>query len=210
MMRLKLLAAQAGVFFADVAVVWIAKPGFSESPPAGFVPIPDSANCSAGNLMSVGSDSTGGWFVLQSIGSIACKSTAGQSARDIKLVGGKITNGMLATKLFGDFYVESHMIRFPQPIQIYIRSEQLQPFVQFLDSAPPPHVAKLADGTVVKVGEVFPVRNKKDLKFLRKAQDGSDLGNTQLPSGTLVPPAPDGTSWTVHHGQIVLEANMSQ
>jgi hypothetical protein len=206
MIRLNRFVACAGITFAAVAAALTSQPMLSQSPPAGFVPMPDSLNCSAGNLMSGGGASSGGKFVLQSIGSITCKSPAGQSARDIPLVDGNLNNGMLATKSFGDFFVESEMSRFPQTMRIYIRSEQLQPLMEFLDSAPPPPVAKLADGTIVKVGGVFPVRSKKDLKFLRN-MEGANLGNTKLPSGTLVPPAPDGTTWTVHSGQIVLEAN---
>lgn len=209
MIRPSRLAARAGVILAAIVAALVAQPLFSQSPPAGFIPMPDSLNCSAGNLMSGGGASTGGKFVLQSIGSITCKSTAGQSARDIPLVDGNLNKGMLATKSVGDFYVEADMGRFPQTLQIYIRSEQLQPLMQFLDSAPPPPpppVAKLADGTVVKIGEFFPVRDKKDLKFLRK-MEGADLSNTKLPSGTLVPPAPDGTTWKVQNGQIVLQSN---
>ncbi len=206
-MRLGILVARAGVTFAAVAAVLIAQPVFPQSPPAGFVPMPNSVNCRVGNLMSAGGASTDGKFVLQSIGSIVCKSAAGQSARNIPLVDGNVTNGILATKSFGDLYFSSELNSFQPSIQIYIRSEELQPFVQFLDSAPPPPVARLEDGTIVRVGEVFPVRDKKDRKFLQNAQEGADLGNTKLPSGKLVPPAPDGTSWTVHNGQIVLEAD---
>ena len=172
------------------------------TPPQGFVRLPDTVSCSLHNVMQEGGASTGGAWVLSSVGSLTCKSALGKSSLNVPLVDGSVNNGILATKLFGDLYIGDGSLS-SQP---YIRAEQVQPFVQFLDAAPPPPAYRLADGSIVKPGDVFPVKNKKDLRFLENAE-GARLSNTRLPSGTLVPAAPDGLIWRVRNGKVVLEQN---
>lgn len=195
MKRLHLLLSGCSLLFPSLA--------YSQAtPPQGFVRVPDTVNCSLYNVMQEGGASTGGAWVLSSVGSLTCKSTLGKSALDVPLADGSVNNGILTTKSFGDLYIGNGSLS-SQP---YIRAEQMQPFVQFLDAAPPPPVYKLADGTIVKPGDVFPVKNKKDLRFLENAE-GAKLSNTRLPSGRLVPAAPDGLIWRVRDGKIVLEQN---
>jgi len=104
---------------------------FSQAaPPGGFVKMPESLHCSMHNAMQAGGASTGGQWVLSSVGSLSC-SANGKSEQDVPLVSGVVTNGIIATKSFGDFYIAGGGFSF----QIYIRSEQLEPFAQFLGAA---------------------------------------------------------------------------
>ncbi len=195
MKRLNLLLSACSLFVSPLAVA-------QATPPAGFVKLPDTIQCTLGNAMQQGGASTGGAWVLSWVGSLSCKSTAGKSAVRIPLVDGSVNDGILATKSFGELYLGDGSFS-SQP---YVRAEQVQPFVQFLDAAPPAPAYKLADGTTLKLGDVFPVKNKKDLKFLDSAE-GARMNNTRLPSGALVPEAPEGTVWRVREGKIVLEMN---
>ena len=78
--------------------------------------------------MQSGSADTGGQWALTSIGSISCKSGSEKHALDVPLVDGKVNQGIVETKLFGDFYI----VRGGFSFQIYIRTEQLEPFLGFL------------------------------------------------------------------------------
>lgn len=50
----------------------------------------------------------------------------------------------------------------------------------------------------------FKVTDPDDLAFLRIAE-GSTIGNTILPSGTITPTPPEGKAYRVRNGKLVLE-----
>lgn len=104
------------------------------APPQGFVQLPSTVECSFGNVMQSGGASTGGEFVPSSVGSLSCKvSGSGRtSPQDVPLVSGGIRDRLLATRSFGDFFVGGGGMS----LQLFIRNEELQPFIQFLGALP--------------------------------------------------------------------------
>ena len=104
--------------------------------PQGFVPLPSTVDCNFGNVMQSGGASTGGEFVPSFVGSLACEASGSgrTSPQDVPLVSGEIHDRLLATKSFGDFFVGGGGMS----LQLFIRNEELQSFIQFLGGSAGP------------------------------------------------------------------------
>jgi hypothetical protein len=63
---------------------------------------------------------------------------------------------------------------------------------------------RTAGAVTAKRGDVFVVKDRRDLNFLRIAE-GAKMSNATLPSGKVVPAPPAGMVWRVRKGTIVLE-----
>jgi hypothetical protein len=121
-------------------LLWLCSLALGASPilaqsatPQGFVQLPSTVECSFGNVMQSGGASTGGEFVPSFIGSLACQASGSgrTSPQDVPLVSGAIHDRLLSTKSFGDLFVGGGGMS----LQLFIRNEQLQPFLQFLGGA---------------------------------------------------------------------------
>jgi hypothetical protein len=97
-------------------------------PPQGFVKMPDAVDCSLHNIMQGGGASTGGQFHPMSVGSLTCKASGGKAEQEVPLVSGDVNHGLLATKSFGDFFLDGGGFS----LLLYIRAEQLPAFLHFL------------------------------------------------------------------------------
>jgi hypothetical protein len=98
--------------------------------PHDFVPMPKDIHCNAHNLIM---SAIGKRWEPSSIGGLSCWiSMIGEGqAREIPLVSGNFTDGILATVSFGDLWFKVKVTD-PKSIQIEIRQDELQSFREFL------------------------------------------------------------------------------
>jgi hypothetical protein len=125
------------------------------APPEGFVKMPDTVICAISHATQGEGAPTRQASVPLSRGSLNCKSVSGKDARVVSLVdrdGEEYTylgllamrtnGGMVTTQSFGDFYIVGSGA---PSVQLYIRTEQLEPLLRFLE-APSPTPDKPAIG----------------------------------------------------------------
>lgn len=135
----KMLTQERVRFFCAAALIALVLPAgrsmAQTSPPQGYVAVPEAASCSFRDLTQTGGASTGGKWVLSSVGSLVCGS------KEVGLTSGAVSNRMLSTKSFGDLFIGGG----GSSLQLYIRSDELNAFMSFVQGAGP--VAPAAAGS---------------------------------------------------------------
>ncbi|MGD0074732.1 MAG: hypothetical protein ABSD31_10380 [Candidatus Binataceae bacterium] len=113
-------------------------------PAPTFIPMPEDIQCSFQGVefrQIVGSNAMNG-----SVEAVTCYPTKSpEQKKDVPLVSGKITDGTLSTKDFGDFKLNASNNLYSNAIAIAIRNDNVQPLRKFLApgaSPTPPAPAK--------------------------------------------------------------------